>query len=155
MKILDFALEFEAKSREFYQELANEVQIQELKNLFNSLAEDELRHIEVIRDMKEGSKVAFTSKNLGEANDFFYELLGKEVTPQYLTKLIALNKALTFEDESMAFYKEKSETAATATERLIFFRLYFEEKKHYEVLNRLIEYTTYLETSLETAEFQN
>ncbi|OPL09220.1 MAG: hypothetical protein AVO33_07085 [delta proteobacterium ML8_F1] len=155
MNILDFAMEFESKSREYYQQLANEVEIKELKDLFNSLAEDELRHIEVIRDMKEGSKVEFASKHLGEANDAFYELLGKEVTPQYLTKLIALDKALAFEDESMAFYKEKSESAATATERLVFFRLYFEEKKHYEVLNRLIEYTTYLETSLETAEFQN
>ncbi|MBN2259154.1 MAG: ferritin family protein [Clostridiales bacterium] len=154
MDILKFAMEFEAKSYQYYMDMAAVVEIDELKKLFIALAQDEKNHIQILKELSESTKITFESNHLIDSIHAFNELISKEINSKNLSKLKALKVAFDFEDESMKFYKEKSETAEKISERLIFLRLYFEEKKHREILNDLIEFNTYIETSLETAEFQ-
>lgn len=154
MDILKFALEFEAKSFDFYTEMANEIELVELKKLFTALAEDEKNHIRVLKEMSEKSKVVFESNHIPDSENAFTKVISNDIDKDSLSKLKALGTAFKFEDESMKFYKEKSETAEKVSERLIFLRLYFEEKKHKEMIDDLIEFNTFMDTSLETAEFQ-
>ncbi len=154
MDILEFALEFEVKSHAFYKEMAEKMALKELKVLFGALADDEMNHIRVLNELKELSNVTFESNNFATSEEAFSKMIGAELDPNDFSRLRALNSALEFEDKSMKYYRELSKNAQHASERLIFLRLYFEEKKHREMIDDLIEFNTFIETSLETAEFQ-
>lgn len=154
MDILEFALEFEAKSHAFYKEMAEKMVLKELKVLFGALANDEMNHISVLKELKESSGVTFESNHLGTSEEAFSKIIGAELDPNDFSKLRALKSALEFEDKSMKYYRDQSQNAQHVSERLIFLRLYFEEKKHREMVSDLIEFNTFIETSLETAEFQ-
>lgn len=154
MDILDFAIEFETKSHGYYVKMARDMQLKELQQLFQALADDEANHIRVLKELKDQAEVTFESNHLGTSEEAFSKVVGGSVEPEDFSRLKALNEAFRFEDESMRFYKEKSEQAEKVSERLLFLRLYFEEKKHREMVDNLIEFNTFIETSLATAEFQ-
>ncbi len=53
IKALKFALEFEIKGENIYEDLANEAEDDFVKNTFNGLADDETEHIRVINKYME------------------------------------------------------------------------------------------------------
>jgi rubrerythrin len=154
MDVLEFAMEFEQKSYAFYVKMARELDLKELKTLFTALAEDEQNHMSVLKELMDKTQVTFESNHLAESEVAFTGIISSEFNSESLTRLKALKEAFAFEDESMRFYHRQSEQSENVSERLIFLRLYFEEKKHREIINDLIDFNTFIETSLETAEFQ-
>lgn len=154
MDILDFAIEFENRSRGYYQRMAGHAQLEELRHLFNALAADEENHVRILESLKNHSPVTFESNHLGESEEAFSKIVSEPFGPADFSRLKVLNEAMKFEEDSMAFYREQADSAEKVSERLMFLRLYFEEKKHREMVDDLIEFNTFIETSLETAEFQ-
>ena len=57
MNICDFAMEMEDNGCEYYKSLASAATLPGLKTIFTDLAEDERKHFEIFRALKEGGQI--------------------------------------------------------------------------------------------------
>lgn len=158
MSIFDFAIQMEEDGEKFYRELAEKSKNEGLKTIFNKLADDELEHYQVFQNIKdhtpldvknttvlEDSKNIFAGMKPEESFDF------GDVDEQKK----AYHTALEMEMKSFLFYEEKAEEADTPEAIKLLRAIAKEERRHYRLVEGLLEFISRPDQWIEDAEYVN
>jgi len=155
MNILEFAMEKEKFSKDYYRRLADRSTSKGLMEIFNMLADEEAKHYKIIKQLKD--KVPETAADtdvLSDAKDIFKRM--RENAGEFNfdeNELGIYKKAQDIEKESREFYLEKASQVDDPYQKRIFRRLAAEEKKHFFLLDNIIEFVSRPQQWLENAEF--
>jgi rubrerythrin len=147
-------MEKEKYSEDYYRRLAGKSNNKGLETVFNMLADEEAKHYKIVSDMKEdiAPDLAETTV-LSDAKDVFAKM--RESVQNFnldASQTELYRKALKIEKQSRDFYLEKADEVEK-TQKEIFLKLADEEKKHYFLLENIIDFVSRPKTWLENAEF--
>jgi rubrerythrin len=154
MNIFEFAMEKEKYSEDYYRQLAGKSSNKGLEAVFNMLADEEAKHYKIVSDMKEdvAPDLAETTV-LSDAKDVFAKMRESVESFNFdVSQTELYRKALNIEKQSRDFYLGKANEVEKAHKE-IFLKLADEEKKHYFLLENIIDFVSRPETWLENAEF--
>jgi len=156
MNIFEFAMEKEKYSEDYYRRLAGKSNNKGLETIFNMLADEEAKHYKIVSDMKDdvAPDLADTTV-LSDAKNVFVKM--RESAQKFsfdISQTELYRKAQDIEKQSRDFYLEKANEAEKAHKE-IFLKLADEEKKHYFLLEDIIDFVSRPETWLENAEWHH
>jgi len=158
MNIYKYAMKMEKDSENYYSELANQTGDVGLRNILKMLADDEVKHYNIIEQMmKNDVNVELAETDiLKNAKNIFIKIKGKNLVFDFdLPQVDFYRKAQKFEEKSYKFYMEMSDKVEIESQRTIFLKLAGEEKKHMYLLENLVEFVSRPETWIENAEFNH
>ena len=155
MNIFDYAIKMEQDGEQFYRNMAEKSQKMGFKTILNMLAEDEVKHAEVFKNMKnevmpdmQNSEVIATSRNI------FDQMRNEKIDINSEKDQVELyKKAQGIEAENEAFYREKVNEVSIDAQKKLFLKIADEEKKHAQLLGYIIEMVTRPDRWVEDAEF--
>lgn len=155
MDILKFAMEKEEYSRKLYKDLADKTQNQGLQNIFHMLAEEETKHFQTIKDMKLHTPGQVTETDvIGDARNIFEKMKkGADFFDFDVAEADLYKKAREMEQESMDYYLQKAKEVDDEEKKQILELLAAEEKKHFDLLDNIVEFVDKPNHWLENAEF--
>ena len=154
MNIFDFAMEKEKLSEDYYRQLSSESDNKGLETIFNMLADEEAKHYKIVSDMKDNAAADLAETTvLSDAKDIFVKMRESASNFNFDVNQIELyKKAQKIEEQSRDFYLEKADEAGK-TNKAIFLELADQEKKHFFLLDNIIDFVSKPQTWLENAEF--
>jgi len=155
MDILEFALEKERLSREYYQQLAAKNDNIGLRNILQMLADQESAHCHIIEEMKTHTSPQMTETNvLEEVKDIFNGIKKSVENFDFSISEVELyRQAKKKEQETMEFYLQKANQVDNEDQKQIFLKLAEEEQKHFIIIDNICEFVESPECYLENAEF--
>jgi rubrerythrin len=154
MNILIYAMQMEKDGEEYYYQLAEKAPNKGLKAILEMLAVEEKRHYQALDRMKTVRPELAETSVLTDARNVFAEI--KESGESFdfdLGQVELYKKAQELEQKSIDFYSEKAGEVEHDYQKNIFLKLAEEEKKHYALLENIIEFVARPKTWLENAEF--
>jgi rubrerythrin len=155
MNIFEFAMQKEKYSEDYYRQLAGKTNNKGFQKIFSMLADEEAKHYSVIKQLK--SKITERVCNtdvLSDAKDVFKRMRESEEKFDFDASQIDIyKKAQDIEANSRQFYLQKADEVEDHCQKGVFKKLADEEKKHYFLLDNIIEFVSRPEHWLENAEF--
>ena len=154
MGIFDYAMQMEKDGEDFYRQLAQQTVNKGIRTIFITLADDEVKHYNAIEQMKTGETQMAETTILNDAKNIFVQI--KESGEEFSfdgSQIELYRKAQDIEKKSRDFYVEKADEVQEEYQRELFLKLAEEEKKHYFLLDNIIEFVSRPERWLENAEF--
>lgn len=165
MDIYTFAMQMEKDGETYYRELGEKSRNVGLKRIFTMLADEEVKHFEIIKKLREkvALPAAIDSNVLTDVKNIFEEMrAGKlKFEPGYAVdttdETIAYRKARDVEEKSRKFYLEKAGEVTDTQAALLLKMLAREEDKHYRIMDNLVEFVSKPEPGnwLENAEWHH
>ena len=140
------ALAFEQKGHDLYEEAASKSDNPLVKKTFNYLAEQEIHHVNEIKDYIERSddlsEIELKGDTLKETQKFFTMTIGsfKEKTKLSDDDIKVHETALTLEQSAYDFYKEQYEKTENVGLKKFFKWLMDQENAHYEFIQKAYDY---------------
>ena len=140
------ALDFEKKGYKIYEEIANKTKNPIVARTFGYLADQELIHIEEIKEyikrLNNGHKVELRGDTLEDTKTFFTMTVKefKEKTELSDDDLKAHESGLHLEKESYNFYKKQHDSTDDKELKKFFKWLMKQENVHYEFIQKSYEY---------------
>jgi rubrerythrin len=154
MNAYDFAMQMERDGERYYCELAEKTENNGLKSILTMLAEAEVAHYRLFRDMKANLEVrAHDTRILEEVKNVFQEL--KETGPMGVdsSQTELYRKALDIEKKSRDFYLAKVEETEDNEQRGVLLRIAGEESRHHQIVEGILDFGSRPEQWLEDAEW--
>lgn len=157
MNIFDFAMQMEQDGEAYYRELAAKSGEAGLKHILNMLADDEQKHYQIMKSLKESVPAHLVeTKVLEEANNIFAQM--RQQGPGEMLELgqeELYRKAQDLEKKSEDFYKEKAGELGEKALKDIFLGIAGEEARHYFLLDNIITFVSRPHEWIENAEFHH
>jgi rubrerythrin len=161
MNIYQFAMQMEKDGEDFYRLLAKEATVPGLAKIFIMLADEEVKHYDVVERLsrKEKNPQVAETAILNNVKNVFSGMR-EEKEPLFIDTTAATNsyrKACTIEAVSEKFYREKAEQTKDDDERRIFSRLAGEEANHLRIVESILDFVSRPEPGnwLENAEWHH
>ena len=161
MNIYEFAKQMELDGERYYRMLADQSDSAGLKKIFFMLAEEEVKHYQIIDLLSRGSdqpELAET-KILDRVKNVFAEMKDTEPHPRIdaTAATQSYRKARDIEEASNRFYLEQANRVENALQAEIFLRLAKEEEKHLRIMQNIVEFVSRPEPGnwLENAEWHH
>jgi rubrerythrin len=157
MKVFDFAIKMEQDAEKFYRDLAAKSQDQGVQFILNGLADDEVKHAQILRELEKGAAPDMAQTTiLDGAKNVFTGMAARKAFEAVGTDQPALyEQALEMERKSRDFYQTQADAAALKPVREVFLRLADQEGRHMFLLQNMIEFISRPKTWLENAEFNH
>jgi rubrerythrin len=157
MGVFEFAMRMEKEAENFYGRLADDTDNAGLKTIFNMLAAEEAKHYKIIKEIKEKLPQKISDVNvLSKAKEVFEQISKSDKNFNSGTnQLETYKKAQDIEKKSEDFYLQKATETQDHCQQGIFRKLAEEEKKHYILLQNIIDFVSRPETWLENAEWNH
>ncbi len=157
MNIFEFAMKMEKDGENYYRELAQGTEDKGLKNILNMLADDEVKHYKIFDEMKKNEKPEMAQTQvLSNAKNLFSAMKKEKATLNHDMPQIELyEKAQEVERKSQDFYEQKSKEFDDPYHKELFLRIAEEEKRHYFLLENIIQYIARPQQWVENAEFHH
>lgn len=160
MDIYEFAINFEIENRKLYEKFAEESGNENLRGVFLGLAEDEKRHENIIRQLREKKKIDEVDSDILSTAKEAFESISKDLTDKEDNVLPeqqvdVYKKAKEIEVDSYKFYTDKAYKAELPEAKQVFKRLAEEEKKHERIIDTVIKMVNRPNTWLEDAEWNH
>jgi rubrerythrin len=163
MDIFSFALKMEFDGEKYYRELAEKTTFADLKRVLEGLADDELRHYEIIQLMQkrslncwEDNPLLNSTQNVFAVNSNKNYVDQQEIIAKLKDEQIDVYRAaLIKEQESAALYKKIKESTEKQEEKMIWEKLMHEEETHVEAIGNIIEQLNRVNDWVESAEFNH
>jgi rubrerythrin len=157
MNIFEFAMKMELDGKAYYEILAAETAVTGLKTIFVTLAADEQKHYETIKAIKSGSSGAMADSTvLEEAKNLFAVLSGdKNIVATLKRSLDGYAHARKIEADSVRFYEDAAGKESNPNTARLLLRIADEEKKHYNIMDNLYDFTLAPQNFLVWGEFSN
>ncbi len=154
VNIFIYAMQMEKDGEDYYYQLAQETNDKSLRAVFSMLAQEEAKHYEIISKARTARPQMAETSILTDVKNIFAQMVdsGESFDPDS-GQVGAYKKAQEIEKKSMDFYREKAKVVEQEYQKEIFLKLAEEEKKHYFLLQNIIDYVSQPETWLENAEF--
>ena len=154
MNILQYAMQMETDGEEFYRDLALNAENTGIRSILTMLADEEAGHYRVLADIEQGSAAVPQTDLLNHAKNVFAEMKDTGRTLHLDEAQIDLyREAQAIEQKSIDFYTEKAAEVPQDAQKQLLMRLAREEKKHYFLLENIIDFVSRPATWLENAEF--
>ncbi len=138
MNALEVAMKMEKDSIQFYTEAAEKTRYPAGKKMFQTITEDEKRHLGMISQIINGLNI--TAKDVSPVKRV--KTVFESMKNEMMTKVEASNDeleafkiAMRMEQEGEAFYKKSLAAAKTGKEKALFERLIEEERQHYQIFS--------------------
>lgn len=154
VNIFIYAMQMEKDGEEYYYQLAEQTNDKGLRAVFSMLAQEEAKHYDIISKARTARPQMAETSILTDAKNIFAQI--KESGESFDSDSeqgSAYMKAQEIEKKSMEFYREKADEVEQEYQKEIFLKLAEEEKKHYFLLQNIIDFVSRPETWLENAEF--
>jgi rubrerythrin len=136
MDALELAMKMEKDAIMFYSEAARKTKYPAGKKMFDTITEDEKRHLEMISQIIKGLNV--TPKDVSPMRNVktVFESMKNEMLKKVeasADELEAFKVAMRMEQEGMEFYKKTLAGAKKEKEKALLERLIQEEQQHYAI----------------------
>ena len=154
MNIFEYAMQMEKDGENYYRQLAQQTANIGLKTILTMLADEEVKHYDALGQMETRKPQMAETKILTDAKNLFVQI--KESNEKFgfdIGQTELYKNAQDIEKKSRDFYLEKANEVEEEYQKEIFLRLAEEEKKHFFLLENIIEFVSRPETWLEDAEF--
>ncbi len=156
MNVFEFAMQMEKDGEAFYRQIAAATKNAGLRKIFSTLADEEVVHYNTFKKLFEsGDAKAVESNALAKAKNIFVEMqkagdfdLAAE-TPQ----TEAYRQAMEAEKAAYTFYEQKAGEMTAGAEKKILQAFAREERRHYRLLEHVLEFVSRPDSWLEDAEF--
>ena len=157
MDIFKFAKERELKMEGLYKELSSETNNVGLKKILNMLAEQEAMHYRVIESMEKKNSVNESESSLiKDSVDILKSIKERKDTMDLnISQPDMYVKVKEFEKESEEFYTKLANEENDQERKKIFELFAKEERKHFDLMNELVEFVSKPESWVEHAEFSS
>jgi rubrerythrin len=156
MNVFEFAMQMEKDGEAFYREIAAKIKDPGLKKIFNTLADEEVVHYNTFKHLFENTPTEVAESNILEkAKSVFEEMKAAgsiDITDETV-QTDAYKKAMDAEKEAYTFYEKKAEEANDEKEKKILLTFAREERRHYRLLENVLEFVSRPDSWLEDAEF--
>ncbi|MFP4548187.1 MAG: ferritin family protein [Fidelibacterota bacterium] len=155
MNIFDYAIEMEKDGEQFYRDLANKTNNPGFKSILNMLADDEVKHREILEKMKDTSDTEMEeTKILSASKNIFQQIQDDKVKIISKDEEIDLyREAREIEKKSIDFYNEKIKEVDSNAEKTVLKKIADEEKRHYHLIDNIIDLLLRPKQWIETGEF--
>jgi len=154
MDTFTFAMQMEKDGEDYYRRLAQQTDNKGLRTILEMLAAEEAKHYNAIARMRKVRPNMVDATILSDARNVFVKIKESDESFDFdLEHTELYKKAQDIEKKSWDFYLEKADEIKEEYQKEIFLRLADEEKKHYFLLENIIEFVSRPETWLENAEF--
>ena len=156
MDIFEFAMKFEKDGESYYREIASRTGDKGLSTIMNMMADEEVRHYEILKEMKSHVPDLPTTDILERVKNVFEQ---KANDPGYFNpqeEQVELYKhAQDLEKQSEDFYREKANRVDDAGQKAVLEKLADEEKRHWYILENIIQFIMRPKFWLHDREFGN
>ncbi|MCF6147803.1 MAG: ferritin family protein [Candidatus Kuenenia sp.] len=155
MDIYEFAMQMEKDGEKYYRDSAQKVNNTGLKNILCILADAEAKHYDILQKMKQNETIhPPDTQILSNVKNIFIQMNeNKDTFGVNISQIDLYKKAQDIEKKSKEFYLEKAEDAKDPSQREIFLKIAEEEKKHYSILENIINFVSRPLNWLENAEW--
>ena len=154
MNIFEYAMQMEKDGEEYYRQLARQTDNKGLQTILTMLADEEVKHYNAIERMQTTEPHMEEATILTDARNIFVQIKESGDSFDFDIKQTDLyRKAQDIEKESRDFYTGKADEVTEEYQRELFLKLAEEERKHYFLLDNIIEFVSRPEYWLENAEF--
>ncbi len=154
MDIFEYAMQMEKDGEIYYRELSAKTGNKGIKNILSMLADAEVIHYNLFQAMKRHEQIPATdSESLAGIKNIFARL--KEDGPSGVDpdQVLLYRKAQDIEKKTRDFYLERAEASEDKIEKAIFRKVANEERKHYLILENIIDFVNKPATWLEDPEW--
>jgi len=154
VNIFEFAMQMEKDGENYYRQLAKKVNNKTIETILTMLADEEVKHYNAIEQMCTSRPKMAETTILADAKNVFVQMKEDNKKLDIDAGQIQLyKKAQDIEKKSRDFYLEKAKEVEEDFQKDSFLKLAEEEKKHYFVLENIIQFVSRPQTWLENAEF--
>lgn len=160
MNIFEFAMKMEEDGRAFYLDHAKKTTIPDLKSVLIELAEDELKHYNLFKAMRDGQVAEYEepkqTRILSSVKNVFESLKAQneELSLRGETRDLWV-KAQEIEKKSEDFYREKAAEVDNEKQKDVINRIADEEHRHWVAIENVIQFLDRPQQWLEDAEWSN
>ncbi|MHC4738875.1 MAG: ferritin family protein [Planctomycetota bacterium] len=154
MTILEYALQMEKDGETYYRKLVQQTTNKGIQAILTMLADEEVKHYNVIKRMQKTIPEMTETTILADAKNIFVQIKESAECFDFDIKETGLyKKARDIEERTRKFYLEKANEVESGRQSELFLQLAEQEKKHYFLLENIIEFISRPEQWLENAEF--
>lgn len=154
MSIFDYAMQMEKDGETYYRQLAQQATNKGIQTILTMLADEEVKHYNAIKKMQTTMTEMAEATILTDAKNVFAQIRESDECFDFDIKENELyKKARDIEEASRKFYLEKANEVEPGRQKELFLQLAEEEKKHYFLLENIIEFISRPQQWLEDAEF--
>ncbi len=154
MDIYEYAMKMEKDGESYYRELATKTVNRGLRNIFTMLADAEVVHYKLFKKMKEREKAEVAPATiLAGVKNVFEKMKEEKDTKVDIAEIEWYRKAQGIEKASRDFYLKEANEVRDASRKEAFLKIADEEKRHYLILDRIIDFVSRPQTWLENAEW--
>lgn len=140
MDIYEYAMRMEKDGEEFYREIASKTAHKGIKSIMTLLADAEVKHYNLFKNMKAHEKVGMTDTTiLQDVKNIFLQIKETGQFDVNVSEVELYREAQDIEKKSRNFYMEKAEGVGSP-QKEIFLKIADEEKRHYLILERIIDF---------------
>jgi len=160
MNVFEYAMKMELDGKQYYEDSAADIDSPELKRILMELADDEQKHYNIFRAMRDGLPVEFEqskqTKILTEVKNVFETLKAKNKNYKFPdnAKDIWVH-AREVEKKTEDFYREKAGELDDNKQKNILIRIADEEHKHWVTMESIIKFLDRPSHWLEDAEWNH
>jgi rubrerythrin len=138
MDIYEYAMNMEKDGESFYRELAAETRNQGLKSILIMLADAEVRHYGLFRNMKQHGSPSKNMEELSYIKNIFQILKEEKQFNIQTSQMELYRKAQDLEKQTRDFYLTESKKV-DEPQRAAFSAIAAEEQRHYLILEDIIK----------------
>jgi rubrerythrin len=154
MEILEYAMNLEKEGEDYYRTLAENCPNDGVKKILIWLADEEVKHFNIFREMHTGAPKIQVSDIIERSKNVFTEMkISKSFEAISPTQTAAYRKALDLERKTYDFYMKQFEESEDPEHKKIFLTVANEEDKHYKLVYSIIDFITAPERYIDNAEF--
>lgn len=155
MNIFDYAIQMEKDGEKLYRQLAKETNDEGIKSILNMLADDEVKHRNILKAMKrEEDSVMTETEILDKSKNIFIKMQEKHKKLTTDDEEIELyREAKEIEQKSVDFYEEKAKEVESKEQKEILKKIADEERRHYHLIDNIEELLLRPKQWVEDAEF--
>ena len=153
MNIYKYAMKMEKDGENLYRQLASKTGHEGLTAILGMLADAEVKHYRLFEKMKKNEKVQMTDTTiLDDVKNVFEKVKEEKQFDVDVSEIDLYREAQEIEKKSREFYMEKAGEVGDYNKE-IFLKIADEEKKHYFIVENIINFVNQPNTWLENPEW--
>ncbi len=153
MDIYEYAMQMEKDGENFYRELVTKTSNRGLKTILGMLADAEVKHYKLFENMKRNNAVHVADTPiLADVKNIFIEMREKKQFDIDVSQAELYRKAQAIEQKTRDFYLEKA-SQVDPSQKEVFLKIADEERRHFIVLENLINLVNRPDIWLENPEW--
>lgn len=140
MDIYEYAMQMEKDGEKFYRDLAAKTSSAGIKNILTMLADAEVKHYTLFRNMKDNAKIGSITDNplLENVKNVFAKIKEEKTFEAEVPELDLYKEAQEIEQKSRDFYLEKAGEVKDDSQKTAMKKIADEERRHFNILENII-----------------